>query len=159
VSALLAVDDVVEIQALVHRYADAVVHRDASQWGRCWADDARWNLGRGRLVEGRPAIVEFWLSSMKEFSAIFQTVQNGVAWPTGEGRAAGRWYIGERFCEAAGTRGILLGHYDDEYSRGDDGWQFASRVLQVHYRGAPDLSGEFNNTAEALRARGVAADV
>ena len=158
-SAVLPADDVVAIQALVHRYADAVVHRDSSQWGRCWADDARWNLGGGRAVEGRPAIVELWLSAMKDFSAVVQTVQNGAAWPAGDGRARGRWYISERYCRADGTRGILLAHYDDEYARRNEGWLFASRALQIHYTGAPDLSGEFASTAQALRARGVTADV
>ena len=167
--ATLSADDAIAIQTLVHRYADAVVHRDATQWGRCWAHDARWDLGRGRLVEGRTAIVDLWLSAMGGFAAVVQTVQNGQAWPTdatgdegagGSRRAAGRWYISERFARADGTRGILLAHYEDSYVRSDDqGWQFASRSLQPHYMGAPDLSGEFTNTADGLRARGRAADV
>lgn len=154
-------DDFVAIQRLVHRYADAVVHRDAAQWGRCWAEDATWDLGRGRLVEGRDAIVALWLSAMKGMAAVVQTVQNGDAWNVGDvaGRAAGRWYVSERFARADGNRGILLAHYDDEYVRGDEGWQFASRMLQPHYMGGPDLAAEFANTADGLAARGLRPDV
>jgi len=164
-SAVLPADDLIAIQTLVHTYADAVVHRDATQWGRCWAQDARWDLGRGRLVEGRKAIVDLWLSAMGGFAAVVQTVQNGHAWPTVDAdaaasSAAGRWYISERFARADGTRGILLAHYEDTYVRSDsEAWQFASRSLQPHYMGPPDLSGDFINTADGLRARGLTADV
>ena len=156
-STTLAAEDLLAIQRLVHRYADAVVHRDASQWGVCWAEDARWDLGRGRLVEGRAAILDLWTSAMGGFAAVVQTVQNGDASAGADAdRATGRWYISERFCRKDGTRGILLAHYDDEYVRRADGWQFASRFLQPHYMGPPDLSGEFINTADGLTARGLA---
>ena len=157
----LPADDFVAIQVLVHRYADAVVHRDASQWGACWAEDARWNLGPGRVVEGRAAIVDLWLSAMSGYAAVVQTVQNGVASRDAGApdRATGRWYISERFCRVDGTRGGLLAHYDDTYVRRSEGWQFASRALQVHYMGPPDLSADFHNTPEALRQRGLTADV
>lgn len=158
---VLAAEDFVAVQRLVHQYADAVVHRDASQWGRCWSEQARWDLGRGRLVEGRDAIVELWLSAMAGFAAVVQTVQNGDAWPAADDAdtASGRWYVSERFCRTDGTRGILLAHYDDDYVRTADGWQFASRMLQVHYMGAPDLSADFMNTADGLRSSGRAPDV
>jgi len=157
----VSTDDFVAIQRLVHRYADAVVHRDASQWGLCWAETARWDLGRGRLVEGREAIVALWLSAMKGMAAVVQTVQNGDAWRVDgvPGQAVGRWYISERFARADGSRGILLAHYDDEYVDGESGWQFASRMLQPHYMGGPDLAADFANTAEGLATRGLLPDV
>ena len=48
----------VEIHQLVHRYADAVIHRNGSQWRDTWAPDAEWDLGGGRLVEGIDALSE-----------------------------------------------------------------------------------------------------
>ena len=98
---------------------------------------------------------------MAGFAAVVQTVQNGIASrdPGATDRATGRWYISERFCRANGIRGTLLAHYDDTYVLRDDGWQFASRELQVHYQGPADLSADFRNTAETLRERGLAADV
>ena len=158
-------DDYVAISRLIHRYADAVVHRRGDLWGSCWADDAVWDLGRGRLVEGREAITSLWYSAMKGMAAVVQTVQNGEAWvaaddsdPERPTRAVGRWYISERFRRADGTPGILLAHYDDQYVKRGGVWLLAGRVLQPHYMGAPDLSGDFLNTAEGLTGRGVPAD-
>ena len=45
-----------DIQDLVHRYADAVVHYDGEQWGATWAADAEWTLAPGRELKGRDAI-------------------------------------------------------------------------------------------------------
>ena len=147
-------DDFVAIQRLVHRYSDAVVHRDAEQWSSCWADDAEWDLGRGRKVEGLTAIVDLWVRAMGGFAAVVQMVHNGDAWLTSdEHHATGRWFIDERFQRADGETGMLLAHYEDRYVRRDGQWLFASRFLEVHYRGAADMSGEFLNTAAALEAR------
>src|SRR4051812_4223125 len=91
-------DDFVAIQRLVHRYAEAVVLRDGEQWESCWADDATWDLGRGRLVHGRAAIVELWQSAMAGLTAVVQMVHNGDARllpadPIDHNRAVGRWFI------------------------------------------------------------------
>ena len=65
-----------QVEELVHRYADAVVRRDADQWGSCWTHDARWVLGPTRDVVGRPAIVELWTKAMGTFDAVVQNVLN-----------------------------------------------------------------------------------
>jgi hypothetical protein len=159
-------DDYVAISRLIHRYADAVVHRRGDLWGSCWAHDAVWDLGRGRLVEGREAITALWYSAMEGMASVVQTVQNGEAWVAAEDTdpehptvAMGRWYISERFRRADGTRGILLAHYDDRYVKREGAWLLAGRVLQPHYMGAPDLSGDFLNSRESLSGRGVPSDV
>jgi len=134
------------IAALVHRYADAVVRRDAGAWGAVWAEDARWVLGKGRDVTGRGAIVELWRSAMGNFEAVVQNAYNGEVTVSGD-RAAGRWYIGEHFRRANGEAGILLARYDDTYVRRDGAWLFASRELVVSYQGPPDLSAPFQPTS------------
>lgn len=149
-------DDFVAIQRLVHQYSEAVVLRDAAQWGSCWADDATWYLGPGRHVHGRAAIVELWESAMKGMAAVVQMVHNGDARQSlgDPDRAVGRWFIDERYRRVNGDAGMLLAHYDDSYvRRADGGWRFSSRHLQQHYHGAPDLSAEFSNTAAALLER------
>ncbi len=138
------------IEELTHRYADAVVRRDADRWAETWAVDARWNLGRDRFVEGRDAILELWLSAMGGFEAVVQNVLNSeVDLDEVAGTGTGRCYIQEAYRRTDGTPGILLAHYDDTYVRTDDGWRFASRELVVHYGGPPDLSAPFANTAAA----------
>ena len=133
------------IAELVHRYADAVVYRDADRWGATWADDARWTLGPGRDVTGRAAIVELWIKAMGTFAAVVQNVVNGEVAVSGD-TASGRWYIMEHFRRANGEAGILLAHYDDTYTRVNGDWKFASRALAPQYQGPPDLSAKFLNS-------------
>jgi hypothetical protein len=159
VSALDPADELA-IRRLVHRYADAVVRRDAAAWASCWADQSSWDLGRGRSVEGKEQITSLWRQAMGGMAAVVQMVHNGAADAADEpGRATGRWYIDERFRRADGSNGILLAHYDDEYVREGGEWRFASRALVPHYSGPTDLSADFLNTREALEAAGHAVEV
>ncbi len=134
------------IEDLVHRYADAVVHRDPDRWSSTWAADAMWELGKGRRVEGRDAILALWNSAMDGFKAVIQNVVNGTAeLDESAGTGSGRWYIMEHWTRADDSRGILLAHYDDTYVRVDGEWFFASRELAIHYGGPADLSAPFQN--------------
>jgi uncharacterized protein (TIGR02246 family) len=135
------------IAALVHRYADAVVRRDKTQWAATWALDATWHLGQGRSVVGRDAIVELWVKAMGGFAAVVQMVNNGEVQVDGD-TAAGRWYINEHFSRADGVAGLLLAYYDDTYVRVEGHWLFASRSLVMQYQGPPDLSAPFLNRLE-----------
>jgi hypothetical protein len=128
------------IATLAHRYADAVVHRDADRWAATWAADASWTLGPGRTVEGRDAIVELWRAAMSNYETVLQNVVNGEYEINGD-EGCGRWYIMEHFRRADGGVGILLAWYDDTYTLRDGQWLFASRTLTIKYQGAPDLSG------------------
>lgn len=134
------------IADLVHKYADAVVHRNPEQWASTWADDAVWELGKGRRVEGREAILGLWNSAMDGFKAVVQNVANGSATTDEEaGTGSGRWYVMENWCRADDSRGMLLAYYDDTYVKVDGEWLFASRELTIQYGGPPDLSGDFQN--------------
>jgi SnoaL-like domain len=136
-----------KIAELVHRYADAVVHRNGDLWGSTWAPDARWVLGPGRDVSGREAIVTLWNKAIGNFSAVVQNVLNGeVTIDLDAGTASGRWYIMEHFRKLSGEPGILLAFYDDTYVRLEGEWLFASRELGRQYQGAPDLSDPFLNS-------------
>ena len=139
------------VAELVHRYADAVVHRDGQQWGSCWAEDSRWILGPDRDVTGREAIVALWYKAMGNMEAVVQNVMNGEVQfagddSNGDATASGRWYIMEHFRRVNGENGILLAHYEDTFVRRNGTWLFASRMLVPHYQGAPDLSATFHNT-------------
>ena len=132
----------VEISDLVHRYCDAVVRKDRDQWAATWAPDARWDLGRGRIMNGAEAIVEYWVGAMEGFDTVVQLAHNGQATVDGD-RATGRWYISEHMQRRDGTRGLLLAYYDDTYSVTAGEWRFASRAITILYRGPADLSAPF----------------
>jgi hypothetical protein len=134
------------ITDLTHRYADAVVHRNAEQWSATWAPDAVWERGKGRRVEGREAILGLWNSAMDGFKAVVQNVVNSTATlDEAAGTGSGRCYIMEHWWRADDSKGILLAYYDDLYARVDDEWLFASRELVIQYGGPPDLSAPFQN--------------
>ena len=152
-------DDYIAIQQLVHRYADAVIHRDGVAWGATWAVDAVWTLTGGRHVVGREAIVELWNSSMGRYSAVCQVVHSGEVHMDSPDTAHGRFYIREWYQRVTGEAGILVAHYDDTYVRTAEGWRFSGRQLQAHYQGPADLSGSFLSTREALEKRGLSTTV
>lgn len=139
-------DSRIAVSDLVHHYADAVVRRDADQWGNTWAPDAVWELGKGRRVEGREAILALWNSAMDGFKAVVQNVVNhGASLDDASGSGIGRCYIQESWWRADDSKGILLAYYDDAYLRVDGEWLFESRELVIQYAGPPDLSAPFLN--------------
>lgn len=136
--------DLEEIRTLVHRYADSVCCTDTDRWAATWAPDALWDIGRGP-VTGRDAIRTAYERAMGLFEAVIQIALNGSAEvdPSDSSRASGRWYMSEHALTRSGIALLYLGHYDDEYVRSDQGWQFSSRRLTWRYQGPPDLTGTF----------------
>ena len=132
----------VAICDLVHRYCDAVVRKDREQWAATWSPDATWDLGRGRLMHGREAIVDYWVGAVDAFDCVVQLAHNGEAVVDGV-RGTGRWYISEHMQRRDGSNGLLLAFYDDEYAHVDGQWLFANRSITVLYRGPADLGAPF----------------
>ena len=135
-----------EIVDLVHRYSDAVSRKDPAQWAATWADDARWDLGKGRVTTGKADIVAFWQHAVDQLAQVVQMVHNGTVAVDGD-TATGRWYVSEHLSRNNGLRGVLLAWYDDTYVRVDGQWLFSGRSLVALYHGPPDLTGEFTTHA------------
>ena len=136
----------VEISDLVHRYCDAVVRKDRDQWASTWAPNAHWDLGRGRVMNGTEAIVDYWVGAVDGFDAIVQLAHNGQATIDGD-TGTGRWYVSEHMQRRDGTTGLLLAYYDDTYTVVEGDWRFASRAITILYRGPADLSAAFSEIA------------
>ena len=57
-------------------------------------------------------------------------------------KAAARWLVTELQVALSGDRRFIIGRYEDELVRLDEGWRFARRVFTARYVGSPDLNGE-----------------
>jgi len=108
----------VEISDLVHRYCDAVVHKNREQWASTWAPDGHWDLGSGRVIDGVDAIADYWVTAVDAFDSVVQLAHNGQATVDGD-RGTGRWYISEHNQRRDGTTGLLLAFYLTR-GRGDE---------------------------------------
>jgi hypothetical protein len=130
-------DDELAVRNLVARYSDAVCRRDPAAWASTWAADCTWDLGGGRVVRGRQAALELWTSALGKYPWVAQLAPTGTVEITG-GTGRGSWWVLElnHLQDGAGT--LHLGHYDDEYRRTDEGWQFAFRRFTMVYRGPLD---------------------
>lgn len=132
-------EDELAIRGLIERYADAVNRRDAADWADLWTGDGVWEVF-GSEIAGRDAVVGAWSGAMKSFSFVFHVVHSAVIDVEGES-ARGRWTVSEQLIDSAGTPGVLLALYHDEYRRESGAWKIARRRLQPVYQGPPDLSG------------------
>jgi uncharacterized protein (TIGR02246 family) len=130
------------IRRLLYAYADAVLDRDAAAWGALWTEDAVWELGPGRVLEGRATIVDHWRTSLAGYRQVVQLYLSSTATIDGD-VAAGRAYLVELNVPNEGDRRVQVAWYDDSYRRATEGWQFSRRSLTRLYAGAADLTGQF----------------
>lgn len=122
--------DRIAIRELVETYNDAVYRRDAGDWGDCWTEDARWDVG-GRIVEGREALRTLWIGLMEGFAAVSMYAVGGALAVDGD-EAEGRSYIVEMLKRPDGSEMLVSGRYDDRFRRDADGvWRFAERRYTV----------------------------
>lgn len=124
-----AIADKLAIRELFETYADAVIRRDAADWGATWAADARWEIS-GTSYDGRAAIVARWRERVAEFDWIMFRVAIGRITVTGHDATA-RSYTTETFGLPGGSRRETFGRYDDDLVREDDGWRFRRRRFAV----------------------------
>lgn len=119
------------IRALIDRYGDAVLRRDAEAFAATWTDDALWDLGRG-AVEGRPAVVDAFERGFSRFRWVVQSASTVILDVDEDaGTGTGRVTIEERFQLNDGTRGQLAAVYHDRYRRTGSGWRFAARRMEL----------------------------
>ena len=139
----MAVEDIIEIQALAQTYADGVMQRDAEIWGSTWAADGQWHLRPGMdPVQGRDNLKAFWSEIMRGYPQVLHFVQPGLVSVDGD-RATARFYVQEKIKDADGNLIRVAGVYQDELIREQAAWRFAVRRFNVMYRGPMDMSGDW----------------
>jgi hypothetical protein len=133
----MTAEDELAIRGLVARYSDAVCRRDGEAWIETWAKDCRWDLGGGRVTEGREATLALWRTATAKYPWVAQLAPTGMVEVTGDS-GSGNWWVLELNRLSDGNGALHLGHYEDEYRRTDQGWQFAVRRFSMVYRGRLD---------------------
>lgn len=124
----------IALRQLVSQYCDAVVRRDAAEFGELWTTDAVWNLGKP--IEGRDAIVATFEKATKGFAWLVQTAPNAVfEVDEATGTGTGRVTITEQFRTKKGDDGSLVGVYHDRYVRHQGSWRFTERRIEVIHQG------------------------
>jgi AcrR family transcriptional regulator len=119
------------LRDLIDRSCDAVFRKDADAWAATWADDGVWTLQTGPL-QGREAILDYWLDTMQRFEWVVQTAplarfEVDEMHDIGNGRVT----VQERFLRADGTYGKLLAVYHDRYARCSGRWRFTERRQEI----------------------------
>lgn len=138
-------EDILEIQMLAQRYADAVMRHDAGDWSACWAEKGEWYLGSPDPLRGRDTIVAAWKGAMAGFPFAVFLVQPGIVEVDGE-RGTSRSYVEEILEDNDGNAMRVYGVYDDEVVVEDGAWKFAVRRYNVLYRGPIELTGDKTST-------------
>lgn len=132
--------DILEIQMLPQRYADAVMRHNGDDWQACWAKDGEWYL-REEPVKGRENIRKIWEQAMAGFPFAVFLVQPAIVEVNGD-TGTSRSYVTEILGTPDGNSFRVYGCYNDEVVREDGKWVFKSRRYARLYQGPVDLSGE-----------------
>ena len=127
--------DIIAVNHLAAAYADAICRGDIDEAVLVYADDGVLRSPTTDDAVGREAIADVIRTATAGMDFVFQTVHLGLVRIDGD-RAWARFPITEW-----GRRGDkcvqFLGLYDDEATRTDDGWRFASRYLAPRTLGRP----------------------
>jgi len=133
-------EDILEIQMLAQRYADAVMRHDADDWGACWAEDGVWDLGQGEPFRGRDNVVSMWKKAMEGYPFAVFIVLPGIVDVDGE-TATMTSYVEENLEGTDGNGFRVYGCYKDNLVKENGKWVFKERHYNVLYRGPVSFDG------------------
>jgi len=129
------------IRDLHARYTDATFRKDFDAFAGCFAEEAEWRIS-GRVFRGREEIRNGISVIMDKFIRVLITFRNPIL-TVGQGVASGRTWIDERCAWKSGDTSIAIGLYYEHFVEQGDRWLFQWRMFETHYRGPPDMTGEF----------------
>lgn len=136
-----SVQDELELNKLMARYADAVNRDDADAWIATWAQDGEWNL-LGDPVVGHDDILALWRQMMDSFEFALLLPSSCLYRVDGD-RATGHCYLQEYSRTPGGEATAIISRYRDTCVRRNGQWLYHSRKYDFIYHGPPDLSGNF----------------
>ena len=122
--------DRLAIRELIESYNAAVIENDAEAWGVNWSEDGLWNLGEGREIVGRKAIVKHWQEAMEVFSFVGMFAQPKFI-SIDRDSAHAHWHTNELAKKSNGEMMRFIGLYKDVYRRGANGWKILERRYEI----------------------------
>jgi ketosteroid isomerase-like protein len=130
------------VRQLHSRYIDAVFRADLDAFGQCFAQQAEWRVG-GRILRGRPEIMDFMRAVFPQFERIFMTFRTPLLHIGDDGAISSRTYVSEDSRFADGRPFAPIGIYFEHFTAEEGRLRFKWRLFQTRYAGPPDLSGTF----------------
>lgn len=119
------------IQQLLNRYTDGCNRQDWAQVMACFAEDGAW-VAQGHEFRGHAAIQPAMAGFLTAFEYFVQVNTPAVIELSGD-RATARSTIREMGKFKGRDEALeVLGRYDDEIVRADDGWKFARRTFHAY---------------------------
>lgn len=122
--------DVWELHELRAKYSRAIDFENYERASEIFTDDAVVEYPSGTCT-GAGEVETYWRENVAyEFS--MHTVQMPEITVDGD-TATGTWYMLVLYSAPDGSEGYVMGWYEDEYRRVDDGWKIAAMDMAVIY--------------------------
>jgi len=135
-------EDRIAIREVMKTYAYAVMTIDAELWASTWAEDAYWALPEYPDLggfEGKKAIVDAWVGSMKVYGLddmkrpMVYLAHPGRIEVDGDAARATTMTIEIYQHPETGETVHGNGHYEDELARIDGKWVFTRREYRIFH--------------------------
>jgi uncharacterized protein (TIGR02246 family) len=140
-TALQAIADRVEIEALRGEFTDASMMLDFDRFASLFTEDGAWLMPHiGEEMRSRAEIRARVEQLRPTWEYFVQTVHPGTIELAGD-TAAGRSYVCEFGRFRDGRSHLNYAIYHDRYQRTSDGWKFAERRYEVRYVDSTPLAG------------------
>ena len=123
------------------RYTDAVWRQDCDAFAECFTPGGEWRIS-GRVFRGRQEIRDGIAVILDKFHGVLITFRTPIL-TVGDGIASGRTSVDERCAWKNGNTNISVGVYYERFVEAGDRWLFDWRLFEIHYRGPPDMTGDF----------------
>ncbi|MFM5906958.1 MAG: YybH family protein [Novosphingobium sp.] len=134
------------LRQLHARYTDAVWRKDADSFAACFAPDGEWRIS-GMVMRGQDEIRETIARILARMHRVLFTYGDPVI-DRVDGALVCRAMVNERVAWADGKTNISIGRYYERLTEAGGRLCFAWRLFELHYRGPPDLTGDWFDHAD-----------
>ena len=151
-SALEAIADRVEIEALRGEFTDAQMMDDYDRFASLFTPDAVWRIPAVNAEFAGREEIRAGIERLKEdlWDYLVQTTHPGTIHVDGD-TASGRAYVLSFGHMRDGSSHLNYSVYHDRYQRTPGGWKFTERVDEIRYLDTTPLAGSAPQAARSAR--------